>query len=268
MELFDLVGSHTADLAAMKIWLLRQKQTQSWDSPIASLHAIQALLDMGHNLLEHSVSYTITAGNKKFETDQAVAGLGYFKTNLIVADVSDGIGLRSNSRTDEGNDGSIAWGAVYWQHFQDMDQVESGGDFLQVKKQFYVQQIVNNTKTLVPLSAQKVKTGDKIVSRMVVTTDRNLEFVALKDKRSAALEPVNQLSGSVWRENVIYYRTTKDASTQYFFSFLPKGTYVFEDEYYVNSSGDFSGGIADIQCLYAPEFIGTSEGGRLVIGDW
>ena len=119
-----------------------------------------------------------------------------------------------------------------------------------------------------PLSAQKVKIGDKIVSRMVVTTDRNLEFVALKDKRSAALEPVNQLSGSVWRENVVYYRTTKDASTQYFFSFLPKGTYVFEDEYYVNSSGDFSGGIADIQCLYAPEFIGTSEGERLVIGGW
>jgi len=268
MELFDLVGSHTADLAAMKIWLLRQKQTQSWDSPIASLHAIQALLDMGHNLLEHPVSYTITAGDKKFETDQAVAGLGYLKTNLTVADVSNGIDLHSTSRTDEGNDGSIAWGAVYWQHFQDMDQVESGGDFLQVKKQFYVQQIVNNIKTLVPLSAQKVKIGDKIVSRMVVTTDRNLEFVALKDKRSAALEPVNQLSGSVWRENVVYYRTTKDASTQYFFSFLPKGTYVFEDEYYVNSSGDFSGGIADIQCLYAPEFVGTSEGERLVIGGW
>ena len=268
MELFDLVGNYTADLAAMKIWLLRQKQTQSWDSPIASLHAIQALLDMGHNLLEHPVSYTITAGNKKFETDKAVAGLGYFKTNLTVADVSNGIDLHSTSRTDEGNNGSIAWGAVYWQYFQDMDQVESSGDFLQVKKQFYVQQIVNNTKTLVPLDAQKVKIGDKIVSRMVVTTDRNLEFVALKDKRAAALEPVNQLSGSVWRENVVYYRTTKDASTQYFFSFLPKGTYVFEDEYYVNSSGDFSGGIADIQCLYAPEFVGTSEGGRLVIGGW
>ena len=77
-------------------------------------------------------------------------------------------------------------------YFQDMDQVESGGDFLQVKKQFYVQQIVNNTKTLVPLSAQKVKQATKS-SRMVATTDRNLEL-ALKDKRSAALEPVNQLS--------------------------------------------------------------------------
>lgn len=265
MELFDLVGNYTADLAAMKIWLLRQKQTQSWDSPIASLHAIQALIDMGHNLLEHPVSYTITAGDKKFETDKAIAGLGYLKINLTVADVSNGIDLHSTSRTDEDKESSIAWGAVYWQYFQDMDQVESSGHFLQVKKQFYVQQIVNNTKTLVPLDKQKVKIGDKITSRMVVTTDRNLEFVALKDKRSAALEPVNQLSGSVWRENVIYYRTTKDASTQYFFSFLPKGTYVFEDEYYVNSSGDFSGGIADIQCLYAPEFVGTSEGGRLVI---
>ncbi|MCK9508357.1 MAG: hypothetical protein M0Q54_07950, partial [Pigmentiphaga sp.] len=258
-------GNYPAELASMKIWLLRQKQTQSWDSPMASLHAIQALIQSGVNLLDNPVSYTIKAGEKQFETDKAVTGLGYVKTDLTVADINKGINIHSTIKTGKKGDGSMAWGAVYWQYYQDMDQVESSGHALQVKKQFYIQQIVNNTETLVPLDAQKVKTGDKIISRMVVTTDRNLEFVALKDKRSAALEPVNQLSGSIWEENVIYYRTTKDASTQYFFSFLPQGTYVFEDEYYVNSSGEFSGGTADIQCLYAPEFIGTSKGGRLTI---
>lgn len=100
---------------------------------------------------------------------------------------------------------------------------------------------------------------------MVVTTDRNLEFVALKDNRAANLEPINQLSGCSWKEGVVYYRTVKDASTQYFFSHLPKGTYVFEDEYFVNASGNFSGGTASIQCLYAPEFVGMGKGERIEI---
>ncbi|MDD4489944.1 MAG: hypothetical protein PHD30_05515, partial [Paludibacter sp.] len=65
------------------------------------------------------------------------------------------------------------------------------------------------------------------------------------------------------KEGVVYYRTVKDASTQYFFSNLPKGTYVFEDEYFVNAAGNFSGGTASIQCLYAPEFNEVSKGERV-----
>ncbi|MPM69847.1 hypothetical protein SDC9_116795 [bioreactor metagenome] len=153
-----------------------------------------------------------------------------------------------------------------------MDKVRSSGSALKAEKQLLVERIVDNRKTIFPINGQNinkaqqiVKKGDKIITRMVVTTDRNLEFVALKDNRAANLEPVNQLSGCNWKEQVIYYRTVKDASTQYFFNYLPKGTYVFEDEYYVNASGEFSGGTASIQCLYAPEFVGTSAGERLVV---
>jgi len=117
-----------------------------------------------------------------------------------------------------------------------------------------------------PIEQTELKKGDKVITRLVITTDRNLEFVALKDLRAACFEPVNQLSGSLWKEGVCYYQTTKDASTQFFFSYLPKGTYVFEYELWVNSAGTYSSGIASLQCQYAPEFVSHTGGEKIVVG--
>ena len=269
MEAFSLVSGNETELAQMKTWLLRQKQTQQWDSPVSSVNAIYALTGIGKDLLKNPQEYTITAGNKTFDTNKGIPGSGYIKQTLSVKDISKGITI---SRVNQTAAPSPAWGALYWQYYQNMDEVRSSGSSLKVDKQLFVERIVDNRKTIIPIDGQNtnttqqiVKKGDKIITRMVVTTDRNLEFLALKDNRAANLEPVNQLSGCNWKEQVIYYRTVKDASTQYFFNYLPKGTYVFEDEYYVNASGEFSGGTASIQCLYAPEFIGTSAGERLVV---
>ena len=100
---------------------------------------------------------------------------------------------------------------------------------------------------------------------MTITTNRNIEFVALKDLRAACFEPVDQRSGFIRREGVSYYETTEDASTQFFFNFLPKGTYVFEYEVWANNAGNFADGMANIQCLYVTEFVGHSSGGRIVV---
>lgn len=267
MEAFNLVPGNNTELALMKTWLLRQKQTQQWESPVASVNAIYALTGIGNNLLDNKQQFSISAGNKTFETNKGIPGTGYIKQKLTKEDISEGIAI---NRINQPEVATPAWGSLYWQYYQHMDEVRSSGGALQVEKQLFVERIVDNRKTLFPLNMQNihasqqiVKKGDKIISRMVVTTDRDLEFVALKDNRSANLEPVNQLSGCSWKERVIYYRTVKDASTQFFFSHLPKGTYVFEDEYFVNASGNFSGGTASIQCLYAPEFIGVSKGERI-----
>ena len=120
-------------------------------------------------------------------------------------------------------------------------------------------------KNLLPIEQTELNKGDKVITRLVITTDRNLEFVALKDLRAACFEPVNQLSGCEWKEGVCYYQTTKDASTQFFFTYLPKGTYVFEYELWANNSGEFTSGIATIQCQYAPEFISHTGGERIKI---
>ncbi|MEA4974728.1 MAG: alpha-2-macroglobulin family protein [Paludibacter sp.] len=270
MEAFNLVPGNETELALMKTWLLRQKQTQQWESPVASVNAIYALTGIGNNLLNNKQSFSITAGKKTFDTNQGIPGTDYIKQTLAKEDIKEGITI--NRVVNQPETASPAWGAMYWQYYQDMDKVRSSGSALQVEKQLFVERIVDNRKTLFPINGQNVNAtmqsiqmGDKVIARMVVTTDRDLEFVVLKDNRAANLEPVNQLSGCSWKEGVVYYRTVKDASTQYFFSHLPKGTYVFEDEYFVNATGNFSGGTASIQCLYAPEFVGVGKGERVEI---
>ncbi len=269
MEAFNLVPGNETELALMKTWLLRQKQTQQWESPVASVNAIYALTGIGKKLLNDKQQFSITAGKKTFDTNQGIPGTGYIKQTLTKEDIREGITI---NRVNQPETASPAWGAMYWQYYQDMDKVRSSGSALQVEKQLFVERIVDNRKTLFPINGQNVNAtmqsiqkGDKLIARMVVTTDRDLEFVVLKDNRAANLEPVSQLSGCSWKEGVVYYRTVKDASTQYFFSHLPKGTYVFEDEYFVNATGNFSGGTASIQCLYAPEFVGMGKGERVEI---
>ena len=117
---------------------------------------------------------------------------------------------------------------------------------------------------MVPIAQTTLKKGGKVITRLVVTTDRDLEFVLLKDLRASCFEPLNQLSGTSWKEGTVYYQTTKDASTQFFFNYLPKGTYVFEYELWANNSGTFSSGMASIQCHYAPEFV-SHTGGEIIL---
>ena len=165
---------------------------------------------------------------------------------------------------------------MYWQYYQDLDKVEAQGGALKISKKLFVKSssidrvtqsrpINNGSTSMIPIEQAQLKKGDKVITRLVITTDRNLEFVALKDLRAACFEPVKQRSGCEWKEGLCYYQTTKDASTQFFFSFLPKGTYVFEYELWANNSGEFTSGIASIQCQYAPEFVSHTGGERVKI---
>ena len=108
-----------------------------------------------------------------------------------------------------------------------------------------------------------LKPGDKLKMRVIITTDRDLEYVHLKDMRAACLEPVNVLSGYQWQDGLGYYQTTQDASTSFFFDRLPKGTFVLEYPVFVTTSGNYSNGISVLECMYAPEFAAHSEGVRL-----
>ena len=109
----------------------------------------------------------------------------------------------------------------------------------------------------------KIKVGDKIKVRIELRVDRDMEYVHMKDMRAACMEPVNVLSGYKYHDGLGYYESTKDASTNFFFSWLTKGTYVFEYPMFVTHEGDFSNGITTIQCMYAPEFTSHSEGVRV-----
>jgi len=261
LEAFAEVSRNQADIDEMKLWLLKQKQTQRWDSPLATVDAIYALLHYGTDWLATAGEVKITLGNTLLQPQSVEAGTGYFKQTILTADIRPETGKVTVSSKESG----IGWGAMYWQYYQDMDKVAGQGGPLVISKKLFVERMQPTGKTMLPIEQTKVLKGDKVITRLVVTTDRNLEFVALKDLRAACFEPVDQLSGCLWKEGVCYYKTTKDASTQFFFSFLPKGTYVFEYELWANSAGEYSSGIASVQCQYAPEFVSHSGGEKIKI---
>jgi uncharacterized protein YfaS (alpha-2-macroglobulin family) len=257
IEAFAEVSKNTAEVDEMKIWLLKQKQTQRWDSPSATVNAIYALLLQGNDWLGNDGNVSIKVGSKTLQPASTEAGTGYFKETIPVTEIKADMGKVTVAKADKG----IGWGAMYWQYYQELDKIQGQSGALKVSKKLFVM----NGATMMPIEKAELKKGDKVITRLVVTTDRNLEFVALKDLRAACFEPVDQLSGSRWKESVCYYQTTKDASTQFFFAYLPKGTYVFEYELWVNNAGAYTSGIATIQCHYAPEFVSHTGGEKILI---
>jgi uncharacterized protein YfaS (alpha-2-macroglobulin family) len=163
---------------------------------------------------------------------------------------------------------STSWGAVYWQYFEDLDKITEAKSPLSIQKELMVEKITDKGKILVPIDLNNpLKVGDKMVVRMIIKTDRDLEYVHLKDMRAAGMEPVNVLSGYKWQDGFGYYENTTDISSNFFISRLNKGSYVFEYPVYLTHTGNFSVGIANIQCMYAPEFNSHSEGIRINVAE-
>lgn len=267
MEALREAGGNDALVEEMKLWLLKQKQTTSWDSPVATADAVYALLCQGSNLLESKGDVRITLGDKVLETfspaKTTVPGLGYVKE--VFAQVSPEV--KAKSVTVEKRDAGIAWGAVYAQYLSPISDVKQQGGALNIEKKLFVERMsADGQKSLQPLTeVAQLFVGDKIVSRLTVRLDRAMDFVQLKDQRGACFEPENSLSGYRWNNGVGYYAEVEDAGTNFFFDHLGKGVYVLEHSYRVARGGTYETGLATVQCAYAPEYASHSAGGTVII---
>lgn len=266
MEALRMAGGHDALLEEMKLWLLKQKQTTSWTSPVATADAIYALLCQGADLLESRGDVRITLGREVLETQGAgmgvPVGLSYIRQSF-----TDGSALKAREVTVEKRDDGIAWGAVYAQYLSPMADVRQQGGALDVQKKLYVEQVAaNGSRSLKPLSeAGRLRVGDKVVSRLTIRLDRAMDFVQLKDQRGACFEPVGSLSGYRWNSGLGYYVEIEDAATNFFFDHLGKGTYVLEYSYRVARGGTYQSGLATLQCAYAPEYASHSAGSTVTV---
>ncbi len=265
IEAFDEVVNDKESVEAMKVWLLKQKQTQDWKTTKATTEACYALLLRGTDLLLSDELVEIKVGNqlidpKKIDDVKVEAGTGYFKTSWNKSEVKSSMGNVKVTKKDDG----VAWGAMYWQYFEQLDKITPHETPLKLTKKLFLQKNSASGPVITPITdATSLKLGDKIKVRIELRVDRDMEYVHMKDMRAAGLEPINVFSGYRYQDGLGYYESTKDASTNFFFDYLRKGTYVFEYPLRVNMSGNFSNGITSIQCMYAPEFTSHSEGIRL-----
>ena len=267
MEALRVHGGCDEVLEEMKLWLLQQKKTTTWDSPVATADAVYALLCTGSNWLESRGDVRVSVGGEILETladESSVPGLSYVRKTYG----EESPVVEAKAVTVEKRDAGVAWGAVYAQYLSPMSELKQQGGDLSVDKQLYLERVAaDGSKSLVPLTGEvSLSEGDMVVSRLTLRVERAMDFVQLKDERAACLEPVNALSG-YRMGRVPCYEEVEDAATCFFFDSLGKGVYVLEHRQRVARSGLYEAGIATVQCAYAPEYASHSAGATLQVGE-
>ena len=232
----------------MQRWLLQEKRTQAWDTPINSVNAVYAFLG-GHDgqddrLRLNAAQADIQVDGKALEMPKSTAAIGYVKTP-VAAD--------SKTLTIAKSTEGTSWGAVYAQFVQATHNIAASVSGITVKREYLD---VKDSPLTAPL-----KVGDRVKVRITITADRDYDFVQVQDKRAACLEPVRQLSG--WHSGS--YCTPRDCTTNFYFDCLSKGTHTIENEYFVDRAGLYETGTCVVECAYAPEFRGIAPSQTLKV---
>jgi uncharacterized protein YfaS (alpha-2-macroglobulin family) len=267
IEAFSEINNDTATIDNIKIWLLKNKQTSQWKTTKATSEAVYALLLQGSDWLSVTDMVDVVIGGQqidpsKLEDVKVEAGTGYYKTNWSASKIKPE--MATVKLTKKGN--GIAWGSLYWQYFEDLDKITSAETPLKLNKKLFKKTNTATGAQITEITPETdLKVGDLVRVRIELRSDRAMEFIHMKDMRAAGLEPINVISKYKYQDGLGYYESTKDASTNFFFDYLPKGVYVFEYDLRVNNAGEMSNGITTIQSMYAPEFSSHSEGVRISV---
>ena len=231
-------------------WLLMSKRTQVWDTPVNTVDAVYAFMKGNEsNWNRKAENAVLKLDGKLLPMPQDSTTLGYVKTEKA----GKASTLSINKKSDY-----TSWGAVYAEFKQPLSEIASAESGIKVRR------------VIVPAESQgrgtaQAKVGEKVKVTLIITADRDYDFVQIMDKRAACLEPVNQLSGYQW--NLGCYVSPRDNTTNFYFDRLSKGKHVVEMEYYVDRKGDYQGGTCSAKCAYSPEFGGRTEGYELKVNN-
>ncbi len=267
MEAFALISGDQQEIEEMKIWLLKQKQVQDWGTTRATADACFALLMTGTNLLESDAGVQVTLGTIQIDPKtnpdiRTEAGTGYYSVAWTGQAIRPEMGRVSMRKDDPG----IAWGALYWQYFEQLDRITPAASPLSIEKRLFKKVHTSRGPVLIEIGdTSLLRVGDAVVSRIILRSDREMEYIHLKDMRGTGFEPVNQISRYRWQNGLGYYEAPRDASTNFFISWLPAGTWIFEYETRATVAGTFSNGISTVQSMYAPEFAAHTAGRRVTV---
>lgn len=255
IEAFAEITNDTQAIEDCQVWLLKQKQTQDWKTTKATADAVYALLLRGRNQLASDALVEISLAGQPIKPQKTEAGTGFYEKRFTPAEITPALGQITLKKTDAG----VSWGSIHWQYLEDMTKVTPHeGTPLKLKKVLYTKIVTKAGPVLEPVRGA-LNVGDELVVRIELRTDRDMEYVHLKDQRGSGLEPMNVISRYRYQDGLGYYETTRDTASHFFIDYLPKGVYVFEYSTRVVHRGQYQSGVADIQCMYAPEFNSHSE---------
>lgn len=267
IEAFKEITPDDPIINDMQRWLLLNKQTNNWGTTKATADACYALLSAAN--LNQTLYASIQLGDSSINTVDEIkqSGTDYIKHRIDGKDVQPQMGNISvgvSNPLAKSNTYPPSYGAVYWQYFEDIDKITAAATPISVTKKLFIEKNSDKGKILQPITdTSQLKVGDKVVVRLVIKCDRTMEYIHLKDMRASCMEPDNVLSEYKYQDGLSYYESTRDAATNFFISNISKGTYVLEYPVHLTHIGDFSAGIATIQCMYAPEFSAHSDGIRI-----
>jgi len=265
IDLFELTNQDQTLIDGLKLWLLKNKQTNSWKTSKATASAVYAFMkDRGNDIA--------VAGDVKIslpQLNEVVKNQNPKTDNLIIRKEwsANKVTSKLEEVKIENNNNHVTWGASYWQYFEDLDKVESyTGTPLKLEKKLYKVVQTDKGDQLIELTkSTMLESGDKLRVKIFLNVDRPMEFVQMKDLRGSGLEPINVLSEYKWQDGLGYYESTKDVANYFYFDYLPKGNFVFEYETNVVHKGTFSNGNCSIQSMYAPEFGSHSKGEVIIV---
>jgi hypothetical protein len=270
IELFTEASTDANEVDQMKIWLLKNKQTNHWKTSKSTASAIYALLVKGEDagisawITENNTpQISIGKDNLKAEISSIEEGTGYIKKTYTPESITKDLETIKINNTNK----SIAWGAAYYQYFEQADKIKSFSDTpLKLNKKLYkVIKTSKGDKIEEITSTTSLEPGERIKVRIELRVDRAMEYVHMKDMRASGFEPENIISQYKYQGQLGYYETTKDVASHFYFNYLPIGTFVFEYPVICVHKGDFSAGITTIESMYAPEFKSHSEGVRIKV---
>ena len=242
----QLTPEDTVTIQEMQRWLLQQKRTQSWDTPINSADAIYAFLNNNSQALAPQEATDLRVDGQALPCSEATAGIGYVKTTLPIANQKEFTARKTSTGT--------SWGAVYAQFMQTTSDITAQQSGISVKRELMVAD-----------GSPYIKIGTRVKVRITIEADRDYDFVQVIDKRAACMEPVEQLSGYRWGWGC--YCAPRDNATCFYFDLLAKGKHVIETEYYADRAGTYQTGTCTAECAYSPEFRGKAPSLTVTVKD-
>ena len=263
MAAFAEIDQDQKMIDQLRVWLLTQKQTNSWENSASTADAIYALLMRGSDWFAEGKEVTLRFGNTPISTEGGVAGTGFIQRRWNANEVTQEMQqLTVNNPTNH-----LVWGGLFRQYFVPIDEVKSDESGFTIKRELFVETVTDKGKVLVPAEKRTLKVGDKLTVKITFTSQQDMSYVFVKDLRAAGFEPIEQISRYEYNDRMSYYQSNTDTDMEFFIERLPKGTHQLEYSMFVTKEGYLNNGYALIQCQYAPEFSAYSDGMKVKVGE-